>query len=63
VAIECELKDHGALGVETWIYRKMHERDFTYSRCWSSRALALTDAEAWKAEYRQRTDGWRFWTR
>jgi hypothetical protein len=36
--LDCELRDHGALGVEVQIYR---EREFPYGRRWATRALAV----------------------
>jgi hypothetical protein len=44
--LDCELRDHGAWGVEVQIYR---EREFLYGRRWPTRALALEEADQQKA--------------
>ena len=46
--IDCELCDHGAWGVEMQIYRDL---EFRYGRRWATRALALEEADARKAQY------------
>jgi hypothetical protein len=46
--LDCELRDHGAWGVEVQVYR---EREFLYGRRWATRALALEEADEQKARY------------
>jgi hypothetical protein len=46
--LDCELRDHGAWGVEVQVYR---EGEFLYGRRWASRALALAEADERKAQY------------
>jgi hypothetical protein len=46
--LECELRDHGAWGMEVQIYR---DGKFLYGRRWPSRALALEEANEQKAVY------------
>jgi hypothetical protein len=46
--LDCELRDHGAWGVEVQIYR---EREFLYGRRWPTRALALKEADQQRATY------------
>jgi hypothetical protein len=46
--LDCELRDHGAWGVEVQVYR---EREFLYGRRWASRALAIEEADAQKTAY------------
>jgi hypothetical protein len=45
--LDCELRDHGAWGVEGQIYR---EREFLYGRRWPSRALPVEEADDQKVE-------------
>jgi hypothetical protein len=46
--LDCELRDHGAWGVEVQVYR---EGEFLYGRRWASRALALEEADERKTQY------------
>src|ERR1700680_1700861 len=46
--LDCELRDHGAWGVEVQVYR---EREFPFGRRWATRALALEEADEQKAAY------------
>jgi hypothetical protein len=46
--LDCQLRDHGAWGVEVQVYR---EREFLYGRRWATRALALEEADEQKARY------------
>jgi hypothetical protein len=46
--LDCELRDHGAFGVEVQVYR---ERELLYGRRWATRALALAEADAREAQY------------
>jgi hypothetical protein len=43
--LDCELRDHGAWGVDVQVYR---EREFLYGRRWATRALALEEADEQK---------------
>ena len=46
--LDCELRDHGAWGVEMQIYRDV---TFRYGHRWATRAEALVEADARKAQY------------
>jgi hypothetical protein len=46
--LACELRDDGDLGVEVQVYR---DREFLYGRRWPTRARALEEADARKAQY------------
>jgi hypothetical protein len=46
--LACELRDDGDLGVEVQVYR---DREFLYGRRFQTRALALEEADARKAQY------------
>lgn len=46
--LDCELRDHGAWGMEVQVYR---EREFLYGRRFTTCALALKEADEQKAQY------------
>ena len=46
--LACELRDDGKAGVEVHVYR---DREFLFGRRCKTRALALEEAEATKAQY------------
>jgi hypothetical protein len=46
--LECELRDHGAWGVEVQVYR---DREFLYGQRWATRALAIEEADDRRAAY------------
>jgi hypothetical protein len=46
--LACELRDDGAAGVGLQVSR---DRELLYGRRFANRALALKNADAWKAQY------------
>jgi hypothetical protein len=46
--LTCELRDDGEFGVEVQVYR---DGELLYGRRWATRALALEEADARKAQY------------
>jgi hypothetical protein len=46
--LACELRDDGEWGVEVQVYR---DGELLYGRRWATRALALAEADARKAQY------------
>jgi hypothetical protein len=46
--LTCALRDDGEFGVEVQVYR---DGELLYGRRWATRALALEEADARKAQY------------